>query len=896
MLMFSVSHSPSHSLFSVSTSLLIQLLAEIKQKSDDGDFEDAAFDFLTPDYFDLMMAQEETERTTITTTTTTITTADNKDSTTAVTATAATATPSVMVKKRFKLRTDTPMKSNARQQQRQASTRNPSNSSSTLSIHSSSSSSLRSSLASSLGLAVKGNNLAQSDPGQNSSNNTSPQNIKKHRQQQQQHINTTPRPQPVVLPDQSVIVLAADLTTLSPIHTPYGQHTQDHFSFSLSPFDIDNNPHNYNENNENGNNISVGGDNNYDLVFSDPPVAADAAAAADKSLSVYMSTSSPSSSSRINNISNNTTMTIKKSPPSTVTKPATTTHFKKKKPTKKVISKFIDIEAKCDASQNEDSDANCESLNQTQYDSFVVEDASQITVISDEDEDEEIFTSVSSSPIHHRYQHADNDDLNEGITMGNIVVGQRRRSIIEERKQRERERMLLLLSGGSKAAGGGNDTLLDRIEGGGHADEEEEEDEEDYFQDAHTGKSAMMKSTSFPMETKKKKRHESHSNNSAIGNQDIDQYEYDGFVVPDDEVEEEESDLEVASTTKSSSPHNNSVIVISSSSSSSSDEEEEESEDGSDEDSDDFQPLWKSASKNISHSSSKNETFSTSLRRTRVIESSDEEESGVAASKAVCPSSSNTATAKKIPKSTIYPPLPTTTIKSKTANKHKRRSMVAFMLEQKEFEDKEEEVEKMEEVVKEEQMYDQENEKENDSISATYSNSSNIKRNINTNKKQLESAMDEVDRISRRLTLMDIAMNTSSSSKSSSPPTQQPKSFLDSSSIWNPVNQPNPLTPVRNADYITPKKKDKLRRRLVDDAAADSITTTPDRSDIPVTSINYTPSAVEVTLFKKTREGMTRTLFAEFNQRVFDGQLDADMEIKWSVHLSKTAGRTHCLG
>ncbi|KAJ3057163.1 hypothetical protein HK097_011168 [Rhizophlyctis rosea] len=45
--------------------------------------------------------------------------------------------------------------------------------------------------------------------------------------------------------------------------------------------------------------------------------------------------------------------------------------------------------------------------------------------------------------------------------------------------------------------------------------------------------------------------------------------------------------------------------------------------------------------------------------------------------------------------------------------------------------------------------------------------------------------------------------------------------------------------------------------------------------------------------FARRREGLTRELYKDFNQRVFGGKLGDDMEVFWSVKLNKTAGRTY---
>ena len=45
--------------------------------------------------------------------------------------------------------------------------------------------------------------------------------------------------------------------------------------------------------------------------------------------------------------------------------------------------------------------------------------------------------------------------------------------------------------------------------------------------------------------------------------------------------------------------------------------------------------------------------------------------------------------------------------------------------------------------------------------------------------------------------------------------------------------------------------------------------------------------------FKRQREGLARELYAEFNRRIFDGRLPADLEIKWNSRLASTAGVTH---
>lgn len=45
--------------------------------------------------------------------------------------------------------------------------------------------------------------------------------------------------------------------------------------------------------------------------------------------------------------------------------------------------------------------------------------------------------------------------------------------------------------------------------------------------------------------------------------------------------------------------------------------------------------------------------------------------------------------------------------------------------------------------------------------------------------------------------------------------------------------------------------------------------------------------------FKKERGAMTVALFAEYNRRIFDDRLPADLEIKWNERLRTTAGVTH---
>lgn len=45
--------------------------------------------------------------------------------------------------------------------------------------------------------------------------------------------------------------------------------------------------------------------------------------------------------------------------------------------------------------------------------------------------------------------------------------------------------------------------------------------------------------------------------------------------------------------------------------------------------------------------------------------------------------------------------------------------------------------------------------------------------------------------------------------------------------------------------------------------------------------------------FARQRESVTKVLFEEFNERIFEGRLPPDMEVVWSNKLNKTAGRTY---
>jgi predicted SprT family Zn-dependent metalloprotease len=67
----------------------------------------------------------------------------------------------------------------------------------------------------------------------------------------------------------------------------------------------------------------------------------------------------------------------------------------------------------------------------------------------------------------------------------------------------------------------------------------------------------------------------------------------------------------------------------------------------------------------------------------------------------------------------------------------------------------------------------------------------------------------------------------------------------------------------------------------------------PPRGQPPLPAALSTSRAAAAAAFKKQREGLARELYAEFNARVFGGQLPAGLDIRWNNRLATTAGLTH---